>query len=329
MPAAKKDPKHTHIYETVGKRIPSLTGALFRNAYYAGYEKAERFCGFVVIFSAALSLAIVFALYQFGFGYLSALGLLVGIFFYGITYIIFSLIADSRARFIEQMLPDNLQLISGNVRAGMTVDKAIWLSARPEFGILEEEIRKAGGQTMGGAPLKKSMLEMAGRFKSDIFQRAMRLLTEGMESGGEMAKLLDETSTYIRTAQTMRKEINASVAMYVMFIVFAAALGAPLLFAISLHFVDSLGKISLPSAPEAEGVIKLSTPAESVTTAELFYFALAYIFITSFFSSLIIGLIQTGREKQGLKFFPALFGVAVAVFILARVTVQSLFGVGI
>ncbi len=329
MPQLKKDPKHAHVYEAVGKNFPSLTGALFRNAYYAGYEKAERFCGFVVIFSAALSLALVFALYQFGFGYISALGLLAGIFFYGITYISFSLIADSRARFIEQMLPDNLQLISGNVRAGMTIDKAIWLSARPEFGILEEEIRKAGGQTMGGVPLKKSLFEMAARFKSNIFQRAVRLLIEGMESGGEMAKLLDETSTYIRTAQTMRKEINASVAMYVMFIVFAAALGAPLLFAISLHFVDSLGKISLPSTPQASGITSVSAPAEAVTTIELFYFALAYLFITSFFSSLIIGLIQTGREKQGLKFFPALFGVAVAVFILARIVVQSLFGIGI
>ncbi|MFQ6055173.1 MAG: type II secretion system F family protein, partial [Methanosarcinales archaeon] len=126
-------------------------------------------------------------------------------------------------------LPDVLQLISANVRAGMTVDKAIWLSARPEFGILEEEVRKVGAKTMGGKPINLALKEMSKKIKSKILDRTVKLIIEGIESGGDLAKLLDETSSNIRTTQSLRKEIRSSVMMYSIFILFAAVLGAPML----------------------------------------------------------------------------------------------------
>ncbi len=342
MEQKKSSAGHSHFYEGIRRKFPFLTDRLNQMGFYAGYENIEAFSGFVVIFSAALSIVVAANLYAFGFGPYSVLGILTGPAFYTLVYVIFSFIADSRARFIEKMLPDNLQLISANVRAGMTVDKAIWLSARPEFGILEEEIRKTGGQTMGGKPLKQALTEMARRFNSEIFQRAVRLLTEGMESGGEIAKLLDETASYIRTAQSMQKETNANVAMYVTLIFLAAAFGAPLLFAVSIHFVENLEKISLPEIPniptgaslggapsgeESSETIKLKAKT-AVSTEYLSYFALAYLFVTSFFSSMIVGLIKSGKEKSGLKIFPVLFGVAFVVFIAGRFLVQSFLSFG-
>lgn len=333
--AGKISSKQLHAYEGLRRTFPSVTKRLNEVGFYAGYENIGAFSGFVVAFSVGLSLSMTFLLFALGGELYSLFGLLSGLIFYGLVYMYFSFAADARARFIESMLPDNLQLMAGNVRAGMTIDKAIWLSARPEFGILEEEIRKAGGQTMGGKPLRKALLDMAGRFKSGIFQRAVRLLIDGMESGGEVAKLLEETATYIRTAQTMQKEINASVTTYIMFIILAAAFGAPLLFAVSIHFVDNLEKISIPNIPTSpEGIAaageigELRVQEKSVGTDELFYFAVAYLLITSFFSSMIIGLIKSGKEKGGIGMFPVIFVVGFVVFILARLAVRSLFTIG-
>ncbi|HLE07633.1 MAG TPA: type II secretion system F family protein [archaeon] len=328
--------KQGRFYESLRRGFPSLTNKLGDMGFYAGYENIAAFSGFVVAFSAMLSLAVAFLLFGLGFEIYSLFGFAAGPIFYGLVYFYFSSVADRRASFVEQMLPDNLQLIAGNVRAGMTVDKAIWLSARPEFGILEDEIKKAGGQTMGGKPLKKALTEMADRFKSEIFQRAVRLLLDGIQSGGEVAKLLEETATYIRTAQTMRKEITASVTTYVMFIILAAAFGAPLLFAISIHFVDNIEKISIPNIPTSPEAIEASgglgedikIKEKSVSTDDLFYFALVYLLVTSFFSSMIIGLIKTGKEKGGMGIFPIIFGVAIAVFLISRIVVKSLFAIG-
>ena len=341
---SKKNPASgNYIYQSIRRMFPRMSKRLSDVAYYAGYENVESFCGFVILFSFALSIVAAAGLYAFGFSYYSILGIFAGPAFYLFIYMIFSFISDSRARFIEKMLPDNLQLISANVRAGMTVDKAIWLSARPEFGMLEEEMRKAGGQTMGGKPLKIALSEMSARFNSEVFRRAIRLLVQGMESGGEIAKLLDETASYIRTAQSMQNETNANVAMYVTLIFLASAFAAPMLFAVSLHLVENLEKISIPEIPNIPtGSALGSIPTEggeastislkaktSIGTEVLSYFALTYLLITTFFSSLIVGLIKTGKEKDGLKFFPVLFGSAFLVFTLSRIVLQAFLTFGI
>lgn len=68
-------------------------------------------------------------------------GVAVAVIIAAYFYLHLVLAADSRARRIEQILPDALQLVSANVRAGMTIDKALWLTARPELGTFEKELR--------------------------------------------------------------------------------------------------------------------------------------------------------------------------------------------
>src|SRR3990172_2181331 len=173
---------------------------------YAGMDEktASSFLGFAVLFSIFLILAISSTFYLLGYEYISLLlGSASGLLFFVVANMIIILIADSRGKEIEELLPDVLQLISANVRAGMTIDKAIWLSARPEFGLLEEEIRRVGAKTMGGKPLARALEEMSERIKSTLLDRTVRLIIEGIQSGGELAKLLDETATNIRAAENL------------------------------------------------------------------------------------------------------------------------------
>jgi len=305
---------------------------------YAGMrgEFAVKFIGFSFFFSIFLSIVIMFDLFVMGWG---TLGVIIGIAIGAISIVIVHtsviLIADSRAEEIEKVLPDALQLMSANVRAGMTVDKAIWLAARPEFGILEEEIKRVGAKTVGGKSVKVALSEMSERIKSDILEKTIRLIIEGMESGGELAHLLEEIANNVRVTQSLRKEIKASVMTYSIFILFAAVLGAPMLFAISVFFVDVMGKLWSPAllgGIEATGGVagpgsflaKASGP--QITVDQLFWFAIASLSLTTFFGSLIIGLIQSGKEKNGLKFIPLLMTGAIGIFLLARFVIQMLLG---
>lgn len=324
------------------KRIPYLTPKKYREFFkdqmrYAGLreEFVSRFIGFTFFFSIFLAAVIAFDLWILGFGILGILiGIGVGMFSIVIIHVSVILIADSRAAEMEKVLPDALQLMAANVRAGMTVDKAIWLSARPEFGILEEEIKRVGAKTVGGKTIKEALIEMTQRIKSRILDRTVKLIIEGIESGGELAPLLEETSDNIRTTQAMKKEIKTSVTAYSIFILFAAVLGAPMLFAISLFFVEVMTKLW---GPEVLGGIETigagigggffaRAGGLPITPDELFLFALASITVTTLFGSLIIGLIQTGREKNGLKFVPLLVLGAIGVFFLARFIIGMLFG---
>lgn len=318
------------IYQRIAYFVPKFFKESFRQALvYAGFEKkdAEKLTGFAVLFSSSIGLVAFFltTLLHFGaaavlVGFLSALASLA------LIHMSFIMVADSRGREIELMLPDCLQLISSNIRAGMTVDKAIWLSARKEFGILEEEIMKAGAKTFGGKPIKFALMDMTATIKSGILDRTVKLIVEGMESGGELAKLMEEIANNIRAQQTLRKEIRSNVMMYSLFITFAAVLGAPMLFAISLYFIEMTTRLwavqSLPSA--GTGFFSMAGP--QVSADELFLFSTAMIMLTTFFGSLILGLIQHGQEKRGLKYVPVFMGTALAIFFAARFMIGAALG---
>lgn len=320
------------MYERVAYFLPqAYKERLKQQMIYAGFERkdVEKIAGFSVAFGGGIGLVVFFNLTLLGFGLMAVLaGLLTWAAFVAFVYIALNLIGDSRAREIEYVLPDCLQLISANIRAGMTVDKAIWLSARPEFGILEDEIRKVGVKTVGGKPIKKALQEFAARIKSGLVDRAVKLLIEGMESGGELAHLIEETSVNVRTSQSLRKEIGANVMMYSLFIMFAAVIGAPALFAISLYFIEITAKMwgpqMLTQAQFAGGFIRMTGP--QISPAEIFYFAVACIAVTTFFSSLIMGLIQYGQEKRGIKYMLPLTASAFAVFFAVRFMLSTFFG---
>lgn len=309
------------IYERIAYFIPkAYKKGLKRTLVYAGFDKndTERISGFVFLFSLSIGLSAFFLTTLMHLGIMAILvGLLSIVGSVAFTHLLFIMIADSRAREIELMLPDCLQLISANIKAGMTVDKAIWLSARKEFGILEEEIMKAGAKTFGGKPIKFALHDMTLSIKSHILNRTVKLITEGMESGGELAKLMDEIANNIRSQQTLRKEIRSNVMMYSLFITFAAVLGAPMLFSISIYFIEITSKFwavqTMPSG--SMGILKMTGP--QVSLDDLFMFSTAAIVLTTFFGSLIIGLIQYGQEKRGLKYVPIFMGVALTVFFVA------------
>ena len=310
---------------------------LRKQMIYAGIREdiIDRFTGFLFFFSLFLGTIMAFDLYLIGWELKGIiLGIAIGLLALGGVQITISLIADSRAAEIEKVLPDVLQLMSANIRAGMTVDRALWLSARPEFGIFEEEIRKAGARTLGGKPIKVALLEMSSRIKSNILEKTVRLLIEGIEAGGELAHLLEETSNNVRLTQSLKKEVKTSVTTYSIFILFAAVIGAPALYAISLFFVETmtklwsptmLGGIKITGSSMGGGMLAKAGPP-SITVDQLFWFAVSSIVVTTFFGSLIIGLIQTGKEKNGLRFVIPLMLGALAVFLLAQFVIKMLFG---
>lgn len=323
------------------KDLYYLTPKIYREFFkhqimYAGIKESatNRIVSISYILSIILFLnfSIIFWIIGFGpIGFLMGLGIGIGVIIF--TYLFFMLVADSRANQIENVLPDALQLISANVRAGMTIDRAIWLAARPEFGVLEEEIKMVGARTMGGKTLKVALTEMTKTVKSSILDRTIKLLLEGIASGGELAHLLEEVASNVRTTQTLKKEIKSSVMTYSIFILFAAVIAAPFLFSISIFFVDTMSTLwgtanlgtAMTGSTMGMGSLFSKAKGPQISVDELFWFAVVTLSVSSFFGSLIIGLIQTGKEKNGLKLIPAMLIASIAILIIALTVVKTLF----
>ncbi|NOR85631.1 hypothetical protein GQ473_05940 [archaeon] len=245
-------------------------------------------------------------------------------------YVIFTILSESRKKRMEAVLPDILMLASSNIKSGLTIDRAILFAARPEFGELGLEFKKVAFEIYGGNDLEQAFRKLTTRIKSSILERTINLLLEGLRSGGAVAKLLEETATDIKNTEMLQREIRSSVMMYTIFIFMAAVLGAPALFAISNFLITSSSSMwddqigsGMEDVPNT-GFLTISAPQMNLESFE--YFSIVTIIITTFFSGILISLIQTGKIRNSVKYIPIFMSVSIVLFFVIKTVLFSVFG---
>ena len=239
------------------------------------------------------------------------------------------LAVDKRSKFVESILPDALQLMSANIKSGFIPSRAMLLSARKEFGPLSEGLRHAGKEMMTGRGITESLNEVDRSIKSDVLRTTMTLVTKGIRAGGQLVALFEETSIDIRRRDSIKKEVKANILMYGIFIGFAGCVGAPVLYALSSYLVSTIGKLgSSADIPQEfqSRIPMMSFGSVAVDPGFLFMFSIAAILITTVFGGLIIGIIDSGNERAGIKYIPLMLGCGLAVFFLSGLLIQTMFG---
>ena len=144
---------------------------------------------------------------------------------------------DDRRKKLEDTLPDFLTLVASNIKAGMTLDQAMWYSAKPEFGLLSEEVKMNIRGSFSGESLETTLDNLAMRFDSKVFKRTILLLKQATATGGELTDVLERTADDVRNNIIMKKEIAATLVLYEIFVLFASIVGTPFLFAVALKLV--------------------------------------------------------------------------------------------
>lgn len=308
-------------YETIGRLVPrNSLMELGASLKMAGIETTpEMFSGLVIIGCVvSIAVAIAFsslvrlpAYASFLLPFLAAAAVIL------VAYLLIALRIESRKNQVESVLPDFLHIAASNVRAGMPIDQALWFAARPEFGLLSQEMGAVAKRTFGGESLTQTLERLSARFDSPLLRRTVSLINHGVSSGGEMAGILEDTAKDVRRAQLIRKEITASMLMYVIFITFASVIGAPFLYAVSFKLISVLqkvwGQMSRANAPSI-GFLVPSSPG--VTPEQFFWFSFTAILLTSVIASFIISVIQTGSKKEGVKYVPLLGLAGIFAFLL-------------
>ncbi|MBI2670850.1 type II secretion system F family protein, partial [Candidatus Woesearchaeota archaeon] len=241
------------MYKIFTKIIPKR----FREEYvdllkYSNIKiDAETLLGFLIFFGFGLGLGLAFFpafVYKINY-FLSAFTIFIALEILIFTWL--NLKADKKSRFVENILPDFLQLMSSNLRAGMTTDRALLLSAREEFGPFQEEINRLGKEISTGKEIDKALIDLSHRIKSDKLEKTVLLLVNGIRSGGELADLLDQTASNLMSQKVVEEKVRSNVLLYVIFIFVAICFGAPLLFGLSTYLVEvfakNLASVELPA----------------------------------------------------------------------------------
>ncbi|MBW2989820.1 type II secretion system F family protein [Candidatus Woesearchaeota archaeon] len=297
---------------------------------YSGIKiHRDKFMGLLLSLGFLLALASAFFLALFFRVPLLVSFILVFSMVQVLSYFMLLLRADAKARFVEEILPDVLQLMSSNLRAGLTTDKALLLSARPEFGPFQDEINQVGKEITMGKDISSALLEMGSHIKSETLNKTIALIVSGLKAGGELAALLEQTARNLRREALVNRRIRANIMMYVIFIFIAISFGAPLLFGLSSFLVEvltnNLKSVELPTSAIA-GTLPISFSSVSITPDFVMMFAVVFLVTSSILGSLILGLMSKGRERDGIKYMPILALISVAIFFLIRIAIKNMLG---
>ncbi len=326
------------IYQRIAALVPSsIIDAYRRELKYVGIQMSEkRFVGFVAVFGFGISVAVAVNLWLF-FNLnpilsfvLSFLGFAGGVYFW------LSQTAEGEGREAERVLPDVLELIASNIKAGLTTERSLFASARPEFGVVSEELKEASKHIMSGERLENALAELPEKIKSKSLERSIWLLVQGIKSGGAIADLLIQLGTDLREENAMKQEISANVSMYVLLIFAAALLGAPLLFGISSLIVGTLVEQTSDVGLSPESMEEYSSrsqvgrfigiPKVNITESFIVTYSTLALIITAFFAALTTGAMISGSEKEGVKYIPVLLIVSLAIFYIIRILLGDLLG---
>ena len=234
------------------------------------------------------------------------------------TFFMLQMRIYKRRAIVEDVFADFLQITATNIRAGMSIDRALWSSIRPRFGDLAKEMETVAKKTMSGTELAAALSQFAEKYKSPLLKRSISLLVQGAESGGEIADLLSHISWNIQETKLMKKEMRANVTSYLIFITATSVFIAPFLFALSSQLITIMSQvgsnIDLGSVGSSMANMPISFSAEGISIKDFKIFAYLCLGITAFFSAMIISIISKGTVKLGLKLIPLFMLISFLLF---------------
>lgn len=232
----------------------------------------------------------------------------------------------SRIKKIESAFPDFIELMASNLRAGMTIDKALLLSSRKEFSPLDSEILILGKDILTGKEITRALSDMSSRIGSEKIEKTLSVIITGIRSGGNLAVLLEETALNMRERSFIEKRAASNVLMYLIFIFFAVAIGSPALFSLSSMLVEIFTAI-LGNLPQIETSVTLPVLLTSINLPLSFikFFSITFLIAIDILAAMLLGLVNKGEEKEGVKYVIPLIIVSIGVYFAVRLLLANYF----
>lgn len=239
----------------------------------------------------------------------------------------------NRQKVLEENLPEFLILVSTNLKGGLSFEKSLWGSIKPEFGLLSQEMSVVSKKVMTGTELTEALNEFTDKYDSPTLTRTINIIVGQIESGGEVAEVLDHQIDNLRKTKVIKEEMSANTLSFTIFIGAIVIVISPLLFALAFTLLEILidvsGQIGGASGGGGAGVLggdDISFDDISVDEGQFRTFSIAALVVISFFSSLILSIIQKGDIRGGLKYMPFFIASAIIMYLILLSVFGGFFG---
>ncbi|SDP37524.1 tight adherence protein B [Arthrobacter sp. ok909] len=127
-------------------------------------------------------------------------------------HLVLGFLGGKRRSLFDQQLGDTLQLLSGGLRAGHSILRAIDAAATESLSPTSEEMRRVVTETSLGRDLLASLNDTAKRMQNEDFVWIAQAIQINREVGGNLAEVLDQVSETIRERSEIKGHIKSLAA---------------------------------------------------------------------------------------------------------------------
>jgi len=239
-------------------------------------------------------------------------------------YLLVSLRIDDRKRRCQDILPDFLSVVSMNIAAGMEPLTALYISLRPDFNPITDEMKKIRSLSLGSKSIVDQLSLLKTRIDSNSLKTTVAVIERAASAGGDLGTLLDSVAQDLREANKIQKELETATKGYVTFIAFLAIFGIPLLLSVSNLF---LSMVTVPTVSDGfSSMLPIGTGGNPIPTNQIEILFLVLIISGAISSSIIFSVLWKGEMKQGIKYIPIMVPLSVIVFFVCRETLRTVLG---
>ena len=225
------------------------------------------------------------------------LGLIVGMFPPAIVEYL-----DLRwERGIDKNIPRLVREIAEAGKTGLTLMRAIEVSADRDYGPLTAELRQMVIQMSWGSSLEEALRMFARNARTKLAQRTADLIAEVGRSGGDTKEIMEQLNKHIGELQSIDRERYAEMRPYsaVVYIAFGVFLFTDIML-IKSFFAQIVGlQKAILGTPGSGSSIFGGVSGVDITLLEKVFFHAAAI--QAIFGGLIAGKMSEGRLGAGLK----------------------------
>ena len=235
----------------------------------------------------------------------------------------------NRTKQVEAILPEFLNMVSENLKGGMAFENALWSSIKPEFGVLGDEMRLTAKKVITGQDIDKAIYMFTDRYESNTLKRSFDLIIQGVKGGGKAAEVIDEVVDNLDQTRELKQDMEATNLSYVIFIAVIAVIVTPGLFALSFQFITVLEGVSSKVSAASEGSnapALLSLDSLAIEPDAFKTFSVQAVLVITFFSSLMVSMLQKGDIKGGVKYVPMMMIAGYFMYQILMLAGSAVFG---
>lgn len=204
---------------------------------------------------------------------------------------------------IDDNLPNLLRNVSEAGRTGMTLIRAIEVSAEQDYGPLTKEIKKMAAQLSWKVPMEKAIESFADRCDTKLTRRTSLLILEASKTGGDIQESIETVSSHVQSLQDLERRRRSEIRPYTLMIYISFFIFLVTVFILVTQFFMTFSQLNVT------GFIITPIPIEDLT--RIFHYT---TIVEGFFGGLTAGKMSTGSVKYGLKHSVALMAISFIVF---------------